>query len=258
MHATPEGVFPLSSKCVAELALKGKIVKIPKTPECLLFDNKIAQTRAYGKWMPRTWHITKKEAAYEKLKDVELPFISKSSNGYRSNNVRFVRDLNTARTEIESAFSGDGIPIFEGHRQKGYLLWQEFIPGSRNDWRIGLLAKRFCYALRRMNRESVPFASGSGVADMVEELDDEAMAALDFAMRFVRENDLNMTAIDVIKGKDGKLFLLESSCAWDRKKEYFGDPIFENVNGEWKRTKFRSRHFFEILGKGIVEGLFDN
>jgi glutathione synthase/RimK-type ligase-like ATP-grasp enzyme len=244
-------------KCVrvaGELVRKRNITMIPRPRECGLFYSKIKQTELYSKWMPRTWIARSKDEALHALQEIELPFISKADQGGRSQNVRLVNDEGSARNEIELAFGGGGIPMADGSAQKGYLYWQEFMPGNDFDWRVAIIAKRYAYLGKRFNREGTPFASGSNVYDAPRELTAEAKEILDFAIDFAKKNDRYMAGMDVVRDKSGKPILLEVHTSWGWKRA--GSPMYEYADGTWSVSQFNTKQMYDVIAKAIVEGDF--
>ena len=238
------------------IALKGNAIMIPAIHECRHTFDKSIQAELFSRWMPRTWLLSSREGAEKTLAGMDFPFLSKSKRGHQSKNVRLIKDKASAEKEIDMIFSGDGIPVCYGFYQKGYLLWQEFLPGNQNDWRVVIIAKRFGYVEKRYNRDDVPFASGNKRYDVTLKLTDEIRELLDYGLDFARANDLSMCAIDVIRDREGRPVLVESQCTWGWFDTDFSGVIFESFESGWASSGYRVGQMFDVFAKAFNEGAF--
>lgn len=165
--------FPLYRDAGLDLALKlwhRDVPTLPPFKDTLLYDNKMRQSAhsALSRFMPLTGVITDMDFALGAASTMAYPFVSKSSRGAGSHNVRLIRTREEAEAEIRAAF-GAGI---KAHRelQRGYLIWQEFIEGNDHDIRVVINGDN-AYGLIRYNRsKDVPFASGSGKRDVITDI----------------------------------------------------------------------------------------
>jgi len=239
-----------------EIAKKDRALMIPRLHECRLYDNKLAQLNLFKKWMPKTWHTTSSRQAQSILSEIECPFVSKSSEGSSSKNVRLIENEAAARKEIKSAFSGQGILMHYGQRQKGYLLWQKFVRGNVNDWRVGIIAKKYAFVSKRYNRPDVPFASGSGKIENVDSLNNESRNILDYSLQFAREFNLTFAALDIVL--EGKLAprILEVSSGWIH-EAFSGSVVYEKVKDQWVPTSSVMDDMFGLVVKSIARGYFN-
>jgi hypothetical protein len=244
----------LTKRLSEELARKKNIAMIPSARECELYDDKIGQAGAFKRWMPPTWYLTSIDDAKKVLAGMYYPFVSKTSEGSASNNVRLITDEKAALKEIDDAFSGGGIAKRDGARQRGYLLWQKFLQGNENDLRMTFIAKKYAYVLIRKNRDALPFASGGGRIVPVDRLDDDIERLLSFCREFVNANGLILSAMDVVRGEKGEFKVLESSCAWDWSGT--NSVFFEYNDGNWRPTAFTSKDLFAVMARAISEGEF--
>jgi len=137
------------------------------------------------------------------------------------------------------AFSEQGISIYrhteepEYKKQKGYLLWQKFLPGNEYDLRVIMIAKKYAYIVKRYNRKDIPLASGSDDMKLFTELDDELIKLLNFSLGFVRKNNISVAALDVLKDENGEFRLIESHCNWGMKLMRRNRQMFKITNGVW-------------------------
>ena len=108
-------------------------------------------------------------------------------------------------------------------REKGYLYFQDFLPGNTCDTRIPVVGKR-AWGYRRLVRKSSFRASGSGLMDY-----DPAGVDLEcvrMAFRVTKALKLQSAAFDFILDAQGKPRVLEMSYA-------FGLVFAPNVRGYW-------------------------
>jgi ribosomal-protein-alanine N-acetyltransferase len=245
-----------------ELGNKRHVLLIPSLEEMRLYDDKAAQAEVFREWQPETRVLCSRDQARAVLPSLELPFVSKSSHGIASQNVRLIRTRDQGEGEIRAAFSWRGMPCGGGERQRGYLIWQDFVRGNDFDWRVLVLgsAKVWAKPLRRFNRPEVPFASGSGRIEEVSELTSEVVGVLDHSLQFAREFDLRHTALDLVRAPDGRLLILESSAKWqplESARRYPSDSVyFRRTADGWARSEHTAGSFYDLLADMMMDGAF--
>lgn len=213
MHHHPQ-VRARHKYMMGQFALNPRLTLIPNYQSAMLYDNKLEQAKALSRWMPRTYVFTTPGSARRFIDStLFFPFISKSSEGASSHNVRFIQSYEEAKLEIKYAFSDIGIAGRYGARQRGYLIWQEFIEGNDYDIRV-LAIGRQRLMLKRYNRSDRPMASGSGHNEPINALDGEAFEALQFANEFFREEKQTWSGIDLVRRGDGQWYMLECTVGW--------------------------------------------
>lgn len=231
-----------------ELHCRG-IKLIPSIYSCLPYEDKIAQTELYRHWMPDTGIYADPDAAFQDIRRFGFPFLSKSATGSASRNVRIIVDEASAREEIHKAF-GPGIdaPHKYGELvQRGYLLWQEFLPGNAYDYRV-VRVGRYNMLLQRHNKPGTPFASGSGRNNPVNYITGEVEEVLDFANRFFDAHDLRWCGIDVVRDTvAGDWMVLETTLGWTA-KAYEGCRFFG--------TDYYGKDIWKLLCDEIEVGVF--
>jgi glutathione synthase/RimK-type ligase-like ATP-grasp enzyme len=223
--------------------------------DTLEYEDKLLQASTISPaWMPRTYIITKPDDALRRLNSIDLPFISKSKTGSASRNVRFIETRKQAEKEIEAAFGTTGLvaphKLGEGV-QRGYLLWQEFLPNNAYDYRVCKIGDSYMM-LRRHNREDLPFASGSGRVEPVTELDDETASVLEFSTWFFKAIDTKWCGIDVVKDKDGRWKVLETTIGWSQPA--YSECRFFDLHG--KPSKYRGQDIWKVAMNAIERGVF--
>lgn len=115
-----------------------------------LYDDKISQQEALGKWMPPAFIIKSEQDAYTALRTLTVPFVSKTSAGAGSKGVRLVTNSEEAIKDVQTRT-----------KEAGALVWQVFCDGNKHDYRCLVVGNERLW-IKRINRESSPFASGSG------------------------------------------------------------------------------------------------
>lgn len=199
----------------------------PDQKTCWHYDDKIAQAyllKAAGLPVPQTWVFFDREDALQWAEHASYPLVIKLSSGAGSSNVQLVDDRHAAARWIERMFStwqtsleddvasigkravhaaktlatGHGPSHLAADRepQRGYALFQEFLPGNDFDTRITVIGNR-AFGYRRMNREGDFRASGSGLLRF--EPDDIDLAAVRLAFATARTLGTQSVAIDGLK-----------------------------------------------------------
>lgn len=225
---------------------------IPCFHDLLMYESKIKQVRAYAKWMPETHLIFSLKDADKLIGQLGYPFVSKSSTGSASCNVRLLTSKEEALKEAEAVF-GDGLtaPHKLGEKiQRGYLIWQEFLPGNEYDYRVCKIGNTMMM-LRRFNKPGTYFASGSGKNEPVNELDPESASALEFAGRFFKETGTKWCGIDLVERKYGgqnEWRLLETTIGWSQKA--YHDCVFFG-------TPYKGHEIWKLTCDCIEQGVFN-
>lgn len=202
-------------------------IMIPDIDLLLEYESKILQTQRYKEWMPRTHYLKNTGDAIKALDEYSYPFVSKSSTGSASINVRLIQNKDHALAEIKTAFSDGG--LVTSHKlgeksQKGYLLWQELLKENVYDYRACIIGDKVML-LRRWNRPEVPFASGSGITEPITKLNEETAEVLDFAFRFFKNYDMEWCGIDIVKDPETQEWrMLETTIGW--KQSAYSDCVF--------------------------------
>jgi glutathione synthase/RimK-type ligase-like ATP-grasp enzyme len=187
------------------------------------FENKTAQAyllEAHGIAHPRTWVFWHEAEARARLDDLPFPLVAKLSRGVQSQGVALVRNRAEAEVVIERMFSfgvssmdfmrnrrerrfGKYAPVlqamrrgrFKGNLERGYVLFQEFIPGNDFDTRLIVQGDKVL-AYRRHNREGDFRASGSGRFDY--DPDGISPAAIELAFDLAAAMGVRSMVADVI------------------------------------------------------------
>lgn len=184
-----------------------------------LYDDKWAQASVLRPWLPETHLI----GSPEEVPDFKPPFVSKSKNGSASKCVRMIETKEEAQAEVSAAF-GDGIVTPRG-AQRGYLIWQRFVPDNSGDIRVCVTGD-VTYGLFRGNRKEVPFASGSGnLAPVTSIGGKKTTAAFLLCDEVAQKLGMRWACFDVIFDGDDPL-VLEVSFSWTE-QAYDNCPLFE-------------------------------
>lgn len=264
-HAPPDRRSE-NKQLANQLAERKDLQLIPSPVECRLYDDKITQAELLSSHLPPTFVSHTKNEATQALRNLNLPFVSKSQTGASSVNVRLIDSWSAALKEIDSVFQSDGIPIFNGQFQKGYLIWQEYIE-TLIDWRVILLARRFGMVIHRRNWfQSLPryfprsfFWGESGTREIYtneDRLTDTCIELLEFLLSIAEKHDLRFQMADVLRDPRGNLRLLETGSGFGLSPAHEDFVFFEKVGNVWERCNYRQRDFFEIVAKCIADRSF--
>jgi len=187
-------------------AIQRGIPTVPEYVASVYYDDKLAQASALKSWIPETRvYFAPPDAV-----PFAYPFISKTSHGSGSKNVRLIENERQARAEIDLTF-GRGIPCNRGP-QTGYLYWQEFIAGNDGDVRVCITGDHM-FGLRRMNHPGRVMASGSGRCQPIDALTPRDRDAFVMADEIARKIGSRWCCFDFVFSP-GRVYCLEVSFAW--------------------------------------------
>jgi glutathione synthase/RimK-type ligase-like ATP-grasp enzyme len=256
IEEVPEGAFAFvrldqqgpqrekSKDLVAQLNARG-VKTLPTAEEAILYDDKYAQFLKLGHHMPRTVYEEKQQKAAVSLKTMSYPFVSKAKGGAGSANVRLITNEVQAKGEILKAFSS-GVPISYNRKQRGYVLWQEFVAGNDCDYRVCVAGDDY-FGLVRRNRKDVPFASGSGNFYPLTLATDREKAAFAKAVEVAGEMATKLMAFDIVFDEDDPV-LLEVSSSWTP-YAYIQAPCFDR---NMKPTGRTGAHLFDLIAGAMT------
>jgi len=257
------------------------------------FDDKIAQLLIFdgaGIAIPDYWLFFDQKKALEWAKTAKYPLVFKLKRGAGSANVKLIRSRKEAKKIIKRMFGNGICPVSlnlrdnvkkRGKKQimslirlkgikktlkivrninsfpneKGYVLFQEFIPNCECDYRVIVIGDKV-YAFKRYVRNGDFRASGSGKFSLDPyEIDPEMIK---IAMKVSNELDLKCMAFDFLKSHE-RFLLIEMSYGfipwnwnyyWDSNLELHQeivDPITLIIENFFKqidsRKKYNSNRF---------------
>ncbi len=236
------------------------------------FDDKVGQKyllEAVKAPLVPAYVFYDKQQALQWASATVFPKVFKLRKGAGSVNVRLVRSLEDARALINKAF-GKGfkhdslVPFNDIYhkykkgllsatalvkgfarqfiptefakvtgREKGYVYFQDFVPGNDSDIRVIVIGDK-CFAIKRMARENDFRASGSGVIFYEKELFDKETIALSFAIS--KKLGTQCLAFDYIYS-DGKPLIMEISFGFFM-AGYDACPGYWDSALQWHEGKF--------------------
>lgn len=227
----------IGKKIVSEL-WKRRIRSVPNSFEADLYDDKARQAAVLQDWMPKTYYIKDLKEALLATDKMNYPLVSKSKDGSSSKAVRLLESKGHAEREARNAF-GPGIRSVYNRIQRGYVIWQEFVPNCDCDYRVVITNDRI-FGLKRYVRPDRPFASGSGLFDPVKEMKGDALKCFGKAVEISQTIQTKWMAYDFVM-KDGEPMVLEMSSSWSL-AAYAECPMF---NLSLKKTTWRGGHMFD-------------
>ncbi len=125
------------------------------------------------------------------------------------------------------------------HNQKGYIYFQEFIPGNEYDTRLVVIGNR-CFGVRRYCRKGDFRASGSGIKAYEPELFDKE--AIKIAFNIAKTLKTQSIAFDFIFDNHGPK-IVEMSYAFIMGKFYDDCPGFWDQELNWHRSPVNPQYF---------------
>lgn len=241
----------VSKKIVADLHARG-IKTLPTAAEGRLYDDKAAQIKPLGPWLPPTVYFRERTKAAAWLDtEAEFPLVSKSIDGAGSKGVRVLKDRAAAHAELRAAFMAPGIPSVYDRRQFGYVYWQRLVPNNPCDYRVCVVGP-YLYGLIRENRPGTIFASGSGRASPLTLATERERRAAELGVEIADALGTQWMAFDIVFDEDERPVVLELSSAWTM-QAYAEAPMFSRETLEpVKRTGAAS---FDVAVE-IMEGVW--
>jgi glutathione synthase/RimK-type ligase-like ATP-grasp enzyme len=253
MHYHPQ-VRMLHKRCMAILAMNPDLRLIPDYRSSIVYDDKAEQARQFARWMPRTRIFYTPNAARNFLQHMKFPFVSKSSEGSSSANVRFVQTQEEARQEIKMAFSDIGIKCRYGQTQRGYLLWQDFISDNTGDVRV-LGIGNLRLMVQRRNRGDMPVANGNEITPINALTSSDLEHAFQTANEFFKAEKMPWAGVDMVRDHDtGKWYILETTVGWTMHS--YAECKFLDMSGE--ATSRKGDDIWNVLISQIENGVYGN
>lgn len=220
---------------------------IPDWETCLVHKNQEEQLRLYKEWMPKTWYFTSAEMAWTALEKLPLPLVSKNRMG---SSARLLHTPEEARSEITQVF-GTGLACHHrnGERfQKGYVLWQEFIPANTYDYRI-VATGRMRMMLRRHHQVGSPVR-----VEPIEIMNDEVAALMAAANEFIFQRKLHWAVLDMIKDPKEGWRLIDVNLSW-KKRDHYECRYF---NADGAAQEYTGADVWRLFCDEVEEGVFDH
>ncbi len=213
------------------------------------YDEKLAMTmllQAKGYPFAKSWLFWDEASALDWAQQAEYPLVFKLKNGASSINVVKVDGFQRARKLIKLMFGrgimnsrvpgADRFSVYKKDllyllrvraqealgkyklkynkhgnpsRQRGYALFQEFLPNNNFDYRVNIYGNA-TFAFKRLNRPGDFRSSGSGRYDFDPRGIPEEV--LQIAQRISKEMRFQMMAFDFLMDKEGKPAIIEIGC----------------------------------------------
>jgi hypothetical protein len=208
------GMRQIASRLFPVLERELGIVCYPNRDTCWHYDDKVSQAFLFEALRiptPRTWVFFDRNTVLTWLRHAIFPLVVKLAGGAAAANVAIVRSVEEAVPIVESLFhrglwgldARNTNPMTVWSRlahagwltltgrmhdswyagqslERGYVMFQEFLPGNDFDTRITVIGNR-AFGFRRFNRDRDFRASGSGKIDHTPAAVDPAMIRLAFA-----------------------------------------------------------------------------
>lgn len=256
---------PENSKCFVRVDQQGterniskQIVKdlnyrqcktIPTLQESVWYDDKVAQFKDLSQWMPDTFLFTKYSEAAEFAKNrTEWPIYSKSLDGAGSATVRKLNNYDEAMAELKPVFMGRGIKSAYNRKQKGYVLWQQYIPNTSCTYRFNVIGDYIMGFERKHDVDGLPIPGENTPMTFESPLEQK------FAKIGLEVSDHISTkwmCYDFLLDEEGQFKLLEISSAWPTKPWFVAGQMYTR---DFERTSYNGSDMFKIVTQ-IVKSL---
>lgn len=254
------------------------------------FDDKIGQKYLFesnGAPFVPTYVFYSKRDAQKWINTTTFPKVFKLRGGAGSSNVRLVRNRKEAHRIVNKAFSHgfsqfdrwgylkdriikvrEGkdpiIGIFKGivrlfipteyskkhHREKGYVLFQDFVPNNTFDTRVIIIGDK-AFAIKRLNRMNDFRASGSG--SIVYEKSEINESCIKIAFKVNNKIKAQCLAYDFVFNEKKEPLIVEISYGFSV-HAYDLCPGYWTSDLEWHQGKFNPQGWIiENLVLSIVD-----
>lgn len=266
----------LSGYAIVKSLEERGIVVYPTTNQLWHFDDKLSQGiffKFHQICTPKTNVIFSKKEGISFLDLSDFPLIAKLKRGSASSNVFLLNDKKEAKGVIRKSF-GKGFSLYnlssrygdrfrkvksfrEGiellfkyvyrllyppdyarflGREKGYLLFQEYVPNKGFDIRVVVVGDRLV-SLKRLNRKDDFRASGSGKI----EFPNEHLGTKYRELAFQTFDKLKVPAMgfDFIEDLNGKVYLIEISFGFPSENFLDGASGYWTREGEFVNSKIK-------------------
>jgi glutathione synthase/RimK-type ligase-like ATP-grasp enzyme len=247
------------------IELTGKKV-FPDSKTCWHFDDKVAQKyllESIKAPIAPSYVFYSKSDAMNWIKETSFPKVFKLRSGAGSQNVRLVKSLTQARKLVLKAFNrgfsqfdrigylkerirqyrdlnDNLLGVMKGiarlfiptefarmhAREKGYILFQDFIPNNNFDIRVIVIDNK-AFAIKRMVRKNDFRASGSG--DILYEKENFSVDTIRLSFQLTDKLQSRCIAYDFIYNDIGSPFIVEISYSFTIK-------VYDSCTGYWDRN----------------------
>lgn len=225
-------------------AMAARLTMVQDRQQIDVYENKSEQFRRWSEWMPDTWRFENEAEALAFVAGADYPLVSKADVGASSVNVRILANRRDAERHVHEIF-GPGIYLQKSQVQRGYALFQRFIP-HKITYRVNALGNCRAVFFRRCYKDR-PVAQ-TGNVEPAFEMTDEVESLIDFADRFFAHAQTKWCAIDVLKDGDGwKLLETSEGWPWPSPGRCNEGKIFRSKNRKWIEM-------FEVMFDEIERG----
>ncbi len=252
------------------------------------FDDKVGQKyllEALGAPLVPTHVFLEKNRALAWLEQAEFPLVWKLRGGAGSQHVKLIRSKAEAKRKIDQAFGWGflnydaranlnerwrkyrlgkisfnellkGIARFGyppeyariGGRERGYVYFQDFVPGNDSDIRVIVIDGK-AFAMKRLVRSGDFRASGSGAFQLEREVFDERCIRIAFEIS--RQLRAQCVAFDFVFSRENEPLILEISYGFT-KEPYYDCPGYWTEDMKWHEGTFNAQSWMvELVLKAV-------
>jgi glutathione synthase/RimK-type ligase-like ATP-grasp enzyme len=274
-HHTSAKDFLFAKQLLYAVQHSGKVV-FPDFATSWHFDDKVGQKyllEAIRAPLATSYTFYDKQQALSWVDKTSFPKVFKLRGGAGSNNVKLVHNVRLARKLVHRAF-GRGFPNYDARvdlrekwrryrlgkgtlhevarsirrlfvstqfarmkgPERGYVYFQDFVPGNTYDIRIVTIGNR-AFGIKRMVRGGDFRASGSGFIQYSKADIDERCIKLAFEIS--DQLKAQVVAYDFVFRPSGEPCVVEINFGYAH-QSYFACPGFWDRNMEWHEGAFNS------------------
>ncbi|MCB2208724.1 MAG: hypothetical protein KQH67_10570 [Bacteroidetes bacterium] len=241
---SPSGVFEAKTKIHYIEKYLNKFC-FPNCHEIWAYEDKVRANYLYQYFkIPHinTFISNSKSETKAYIKQCSYPFVSKITCGSVSRGVQLIRNERQAERLVKKVFAEGRKTYWTEQRQKNYVYFQEFVRDAYFDLRIIVIHNKIT-GYYRLTPDNDFRASGAGIWQLnVSEL---PRAAMELAVRVKENLELTVVAVDLMKPKGSKEFLvIESSVFFD--VDFPSELYIDDVAGYYHWEKRNGKLSFEF------------
>lgn len=260
---SPEQARKYSAAYVTAMGVKPNVKIVPSLAEVAYAGDKVLQFKMMGNWMPPTWFFSSPEDVFNIVNQFAYPIISKSHHGVHGQDNRVLAGPAQAFKEAMRVFGKDGLTLPSGRKQQGYVLWQTYVMGPREHYRVVMLDQQYAAVVER---RCAGIHEGQ-ITDMndvrpVDVVDEKVRKLLEYVWGFCDEFDLRFACVDFKVGTDIQTneshgYIIDVGVDWPMWWFQQGGMIFERRSGVgWESCGVPASKMYMVIAERLRDGGF--
>jgi len=237
---------------------RATVMVIPTLYECWFYNNKIKQYESYPEYFPVSHRISSQDEAFAVLPDMVFPFVSKPNDRAGGTDIKIIYNKKEARQIIKAAYPDSNSICLD---DAGCLVWQEYMPDNKCDYRVVVLANRYFWVAKRTVGDR-GLVCGSSVkkygAECYCELNDDIIPIMEYIYGFSNKHHFTRLAADVIFDKNQNPIMTEFAASWGTNIMREGTWFYRKDSGEYVKTDMSGADQFKLMAKLLLEEEFQS